>query len=272
MKAFVKAIAFLLLLTFLDFFLRQGLILQLFPLPLPKNPTIFLLYSLFAGAAWFYSRRFCKREGSEFKDLGIAFDASNRTDFYIGLLVGIVLWALVSIIQAFTAGFTWELRPEISLFNILYGLLFIFVADLGTELYTRGYPLTRCKDSFGATKAILIMTIFVGLKSYRPSLESELLVYSILIPALHTIFFSIIYFKTKRLGAGVGVHTGANFVTISIFDLRSEQAGQPIPSGIFQPNTELEALSINALQLPWVIVAGAFSIAVYFWWAKEKAS
>ena len=272
MKAFVKAIAFLLLLTLLDFLLRQGLILQFLPIPLPQSFAIILVYSLFVGAAWFISRSFCNREGNDLKDLGIAFDSSNRRDFYIGMLVGVGLWALVSIIQAFTAGFSWELRPEISLFNILFGLIFIFIADLGTELYTRGYPLTRFKDSFGATIAILIMTIFVGLKSYRPNLEPELLFYSITIPALHTIFFSIIYFKTKRLGAAVGVHTGANFVTISIFDLRPEQVGQTIPAGIFQPNTDLETLSLNALQLPWVFVAIAFSIATYFWWVKEKAS
>ena len=35
------------------------------------------------------------------------------------------------------------------------------------------------------------------------------------------------------MGAALGIHTGANFVTISIFDLRTEQVDQAIPSGFF---------------------------------------
>ena len=119
------------------------------------------------------------------------------------------------------------------------GLYSFFIADLGTELYTRGYPLARFRDSFGANGAIAIMTLFVAVKSFSTSVDGELLLYTILIPALHTIFFSIIYFKTRRLGGAVGVHTGANFITISIFDLRTEQAGQTIPAGIFQPDVDL---------------------------------
>ncbi len=110
-----------------------------------------------------------------------------------------------------------------------------------------------------------VIDIFVGFKSYSFDVEGELLFYTIMIPALHTIFFSIIYFKTKRLGAALGVHTGANFVTISIFDLRVGHPNQAIPSGVFQSNTALEDLSLTALQLPWVIIALVFSIGVYFW-------
>ena len=112
------------------------------------------------------------------------------------------------------------------------------------------------------------MVLFVGMKSFSFDMEGELLFYAMMIPALHTIFFSIIYFKTKRLGASLGIHTGANFITISIFDLRIEQPGQAIPSGIFQPSVELETLSLTALQLPWVVMALFFSVAVYIWWIK----
>ena len=176
---------------------------------------------------------------------------------------------MVSLVQSWVAGFSWVLRPDISLYNIVYGLIFIFIADLGTELYTRGYPLTRFKDSFGPIIAMAIMVIFVALKSFTFQAQGELLFYIILIPALHTVFFSIIYFKTKRLGGPVGLHTGANFVTISIFDLRDAQAGQVIPSGIFQSNVDPEVLSLTALQLPYVFAAVALSVVVYFWWVKK---
>lgn len=272
MRPSIKAIAFLLLLTILDFLLRQGFIFQFLPIPLPQQLTMLVVYGLFAAAGWFITKSFCRREAKDLNDLGISFNRQNRRDFYVGFLLGVGIWAIVSFIQAFAAGFSWELRPEISLFNVLYGLIFIFLADLGTELYTRGYPLTRFEDSFGSIWAIIIMTLFVGLKTFLFQPESDLLLYVILIPVLHTLFFSIIYFKTRRLGAAVGVHTGANFITISIFDLRPGQSGQLIPSGIFQPDTSLESLSVNALQLPWVFAAIAFSILVYVWWAKEKLS
>ncbi len=60
------------------------------------------------------------------------------------------------------AGFSWILKPNIRFFNIFYGLVFIFMADLGTELFTRGYPLTKLKDQFGGITAITIMVFFVG--------------------------------------------------------------------------------------------------------------
>lgn len=272
MKPFVKAILFLALLTVLDFAFRKGLIAFFIPFTLPQNYTILFLFTLFAACSWFITKWFCKTDKTSLDDLGISFNAKNRFEFLYGFLIGVGLWAIVSVSQSVSAGFSWILRPDINLYNIFYGLIFILIADLGTELYTRGYPLTRFKDSFGETYALAIMVFFVGLKSFSFDLEGEILFYTIMIPALHTVFFSIVYFKTKRLGAALGIHTGANFVTISIFDTRIEQPGQAIPSGIFQPNAELEALSLTALQLPWVLMALLFSVAVYFWRRKKHAT
>ena len=272
MKPFVKAILFIVILGIIDFLLRKGLVAHFIPFQLPQNFTILFLFSLFAFSSWLITKWFCKKDNMSLNDLGISFDSKNRFEFLYGFLIGFILWAIVSVVQSYTAGFAWELRSNISLFNILYGLIFIFIADLGTELFTRGYPLQRFKDSFGANTAIIIMVFIVGLKSYSFEAEGELLLYSILIPAIHTIFFSIIYFKTKRLGAALGVHTGANFVTISIFDLRIEQPVQAIPSGIFKSNVDLETLSLTALQLPWVFTALIFSVVCYFWWVKNKSN
>lgn len=270
MKPFIKALLFLAIIWIFDFLLRKGLVLHFIPFQLPHNFSVLFLYSLFAYSSWLITKWFCKKDNIRLNDLGISLDSKNRFDFLYGFLIGIVLWAIVSIVQSYAAGFSWVLRDNISLFNILYGLIFIFIADLGTELFTRGYPLKRLKDSFGAHAAIIIMVFFVGLKSYSFEAEGELLLYIILIPALHTVFFSIIYFKTKRLGAAVGVHTGANFITISVFDLRIEQPMQTIPSGIFQSNVDLETLSLSALQLPYVFMALIFSVVTYLWWVKDK--
>lgn len=270
MKPFLKAIFFLALLTLIDFLLRKGFIGFFIPNIFPQNLTILLLFTLFTVLSWLITKWFCKTDEKSLMNLGISFNTKNRFEFFYGFLIGLVLWALVSFIQSVSAGFSWILRPDFSLFNIVYGLVFIFIADLGTELYTRGYPLTRFKDSFGETSAIIIMVFFVGLKSFSFDLQGELLLYSILIPALHTVFFSIIYFKTRRLGAALGIHTGANFITISIFDLRIEQPGQAIPPGIFQSNVDLETISLAALQLPWVFMAILFSVAVYFWSIRKR--
>lgn len=269
MKPFLKAILFLIILTILDFSLRKGLIANFIPFQLPHNVTIIFLFTLFALLSWLITKWFCKTDRVTLHDLGISLISKNRTEFYFGLLIGIVLWAIVSLVQSYVAGFSWELRPNVSFYNIFYGFIFIFIADLGTELFTRGYPLKSFEKSIGANAAIVIMMIFVGLKSYSNQVVGELLIYTILIPVLHTIFFSIIYFKTKRLGAALGIHTGANFITISIFDLRPVQENQAIPSGFFQSNVDLETLSLASLQLPWVFMALIFSIAVYWWWKKD---
>lgn len=270
MKPLGKAILFLAILTILDLLTRQGIIAFILPIQFPPFVGPIVLYSLFAILSWLITRWFCRSDKITLLDIGISIDSKNRFEFSYGFLIGVALWAVISMLQSFFAGFSWELRSDISLFNILYGLIFIFIADLGTELFTRGYPLTKLKESLGANFAIIFMVFFVGLKSFSLDADSELLFYMILIPALHTIFFSIIYFKTKRLGAAVGVHTGANFVTISIFDLRPEQAGQTIPSGIFQSNVDLESLSLAAIQLPWVLIVLIFNILVYFWWKKNN--
>lgn len=270
MKAYLKAIVFLVLLTILDFLLRKGLLAFYIPFTLPLNLNVLLLFTLFAVLSWFITIQFCRSDKINLQNLGISFNNKNRIEFLSGFLIGLVLWGIVSIVQSYIAGFSWVVRPDIKLFNILYGLLFIFIADLGTELYYRGYPLSKFKDSFGSKTAIIIMVFFVGIKSYSFDLQGELLFYSMLIPALHTVFFSIIYLKTKRLGAALGVHTGANFVTISIFDLRVEQPFQAIPSGIFQANVDLETLSLTALQLPWLLMAILFSLVTFFWWTKKE--
>lgn len=272
MKQFLKAILFLTILTILDFLLRKGLIAFYIPFQLPHNFTILFLFTLFALSGWLITKWFCKTDKITLHDLGISLISKNRSEFYYGLIIGIALWAIVSIFQSHITGFSWELRPNVSLYNILYGFFFIFIADLGTELFTRGYPLKSFENSVGANAAIIIMMFFVGLKSYSNQVEGELLFFTILIPVLHTIFFSIIYLKTKRLGAALGIHTGANFITISIFDLRPELENQAIPPGVFQSNTDLETLSLTSLQLPWVFMALLFSIVVYLWWKKDKTT
>jgi len=271
-KPYIKAIFFLIILTIADFLLRKGFVASFIPFKLESNFLILFLFVLFAIFGWLVTTWFSKSDKISLGDIGISFNTKNRFEFLYGFFIGFCLWGIVSITQALLANFSWELRSDINYFNIVYGLIFIFIADLGTELYVRGYALTRFKDSFGYTLAIIIMVFFVGLSSYSPNLQGELLFYAMLIPALHTIFFSIIYFKTKRLGAALGVHTGANFVTISIFDLRVAQPNQAIPPGILQPNVELETLSLTALQLPWVFMAIIFSVAAYFWGAKLKSN
>ena len=266
MKPYIKALLFLAVVTLLELVFRKGIVPL--PIPLSKEFAVLILFTLFAILTWLITKRFAKSDQITLEDLGITTDANNRRDFILGLFIGIGIWGLVSLIQSFTAGFEWTLRTDISMFNLLFGLVFIFIADLGTELYTRGYPLTRFKDSFGANTAIVIMVLFVSLKIVSFNHQGELLMYIILIPAIHTIFFSIIYFRTKRLGASLGIHTGANFVTNSIFDLRESPDSQVIPSGIFESNVPLEELSLTALQIPYVVVALLFSLLCYIWWKK----
>jgi membrane protease YdiL (CAAX protease family) len=266
MKPYVKAIIFLILLIILDFLFRKGFFAFIIPVPVLPNIIMFFLFLLFAICSWLVTRWFCRSDNIGLNDIGVSWSKANRFEFFIGFIVGAGLWALVSLVQAFTADFSWNLRADPTLFNLLYGLIFIFIADLGTELFYRGYPLTKFKDSFGYTMAIVIMVLFVGLKSFSFEVEGELLLYSMIIPALHTLFFSIIYFKTKRIGACLGIHTGANFITISVFDLRIEQPHQAIPAGIFEPSIDVNSLSLTALQLPWIIVATVLSAAVYYWW------
>ena len=271
MKPYIKAILFLVVVYFCDFLFRKGLVGHFLPFQLPYNLNILILFTLFAIVAWFITKRFAKSDQMEMSDLGISWSKLNQKEFLIGFLVGVILWGIVSMSQSLLAGFSWVVRPDVAILSLLHGLFFIFIADLGTELFTRGYPITKFKESFGAKAAIIIMVLFVILKSFSFEQTGVLLFYSILIPALHTIFFSIIYFKTSRLGASLAIHTGANFVTISIFDLRVEQESQAIPAGIFEANTSLENLSIHALQLPWVVMAALFSIATYIWWMKKAS-
>ncbi len=267
MKPYVKAFLFLAVVTVFEYAFRKGIVP--IPIPLPPGYAPLLLFTLFALFAWLATKWFSRSDELKPRDFGISFSKGNQRDFFIGLIVGIGIWAVVSLIQSTSAGFDWVLRTDISMYNILFGLVFIFIADLGTEIYTRGYPLTKLSESFGPIIAIAIMALFTAIRSYSFGLDSEILMYVILIPAIHVVFFSFIYFKTKRLGGALGVHTGANFVTNSIFDLRETHEGQVIPSGIFEANMPLENLSLTALQLPYVIVGVLFSAVCYLWWKKD---
>ncbi|MCB0670225.1 MAG: CPBP family intramembrane metalloprotease [Saprospiraceae bacterium] len=266
MKQYPKAIFFLVLLTILDFLLRKGIVAFLIPFELPPGFMFAFLFAVFSLLAWLITKGFCQFDNLKMQDLGITFNTKNSFDFSAGFSLGILLWGIVALLQAVMAGFSWTLRPDFIIADLIFGLIFIFIADLGTELFTRGYPLTKFEKSFGARTAIIIMVFFVGFKSFSFNLGGELLLYTMLIPALHTIFFSMIYLKTRRLGGALGVHTGANLVTISIFDLRPEEQAESIPAGIFQPSAELDSLSLSMLQLPYIIMAILFSVAVFYWW------
>jgi hypothetical protein len=272
MKPIRNAILFLLILTALDVLLRKGFIAFLIPFSLPYNLNGLLLFSLFAGAALWLTQRFARFQQANLSQLGISWNKANRIEFVWGFVAGVVPWGLVAVSQAWWAGFTWEFRPNFNALTLLYGLLFIFIADLGTEVYTRGYAITQFKNQWNVPIAIGIMVLFEIIKSVAFNWGSSAGWYAIVIPVLHIVFFSFIYFTTQRLGASLGMHTGANFVTISLFDLRPGQPHALIPSGLLQADTELEALSIHALQLPWVIMAVLVCLATFMWWKKSNAS
>jgi membrane protease YdiL (CAAX protease family) len=270
-KPFIKPLLFTALLTLFDFLLRKGFVAHFIPFALPTNLNILLLFTVFACFSWLATKWFAKSDQISLKDLGVSLSAKNKLDFSFSFAIGIILWGIVALSQSFFAGFSWVLRPDFNPLSLLHGLLFIFIADLGTELYTRAYPLTKLEKDFGAKVAVATMVVFELFKSMAYNVGGDLFFYALIIPILHIVFFSFIYLKTKRLGASLGIHTGANFITISIFDLRIEQPNQAIPAGLFQASTELETLSIHALQLPWVIMAAMFSIATYIWWAKTHS-
>ncbi len=272
MKPILKGLSFLLVLTLFDFLLRKGFLGHFVPFILPYNLNVLLLFTLFAGSAWLITKRFAKSDGMRLNDLGVSLSKKNRSEFLLGFLVGIFLWGLVSISQSLITGFSWELRPDFNPISLLYGLIFIFIADLGTELYMRAYPLRKIEASYGAKMAVAVLVIFEIIKSLAYSVGGDLFFYALLIPVLHIAFFSFIYFKTKRLGASLGIHTGANFITISIFDIRTAHPNQAIPSGLFQADRDLENFSIHALQMPWVIMAFLFCLVTYFWWTKKERS
>ncbi|PCE66323.1 CPBP family glutamic-type intramembrane protease [Sediminicola luteus] len=271
MKPLLRPLVFLIVLWVLDIVLRKGFILFFLPFTLPGNLNHLLFFTLFAWVSWYLSKRMAAQAGNTMTTLGVSFNRKNNMEFYSGLLIGILLWGMVALIQGEIAGFSWVLRPESGAFNLLYGLLFIFIADLGTELFTRPYPLTQLESNYGIWFAMVFMVAFVALKSISFEVSGQLLFFSILIPALHTVFFSFIYFKTKRIGGALGLHTGANFVTISVFDLRETQTNQPIPSGLFQSDSALDGLSMVALQMPYVLMAVLLSVATYWWWRKETS-
>jgi len=269
-KPFIKPLLFTALLTLFDFLLRKGFVAHFIPFALPTNLNILLLFTVFAWLSLMVTKLFAKSDQMSLKDLGISLSAKNNLEFSLGFTLGVILWGIVALSQSFFAGFSWVLRPDFAPFSLLHGLLFIFIADLGTELYTRAYPLTKLKHDLGAKIAVITMVVLELFKSITYNIGGDLFFYALIIPILHIVFFSFIYLKTKRLGASLGIHTGANFITISIFDLRVEQPSQAIPAGMFQASTELETLSMHALQLPWVIMAAMFSIATYIWWAKSQ--
>lgn len=271
MKPIIKPLAFIGLLTLLDFLFRKGLVAYFLPFHLPYNLNGLLLFSTFALAAWWVTKMFILPEKLTLSQIGISTNADNRKDFLLGLCLGIFLWGVVSLSQAYFAGFSWELRPNVSMLSVCYGLLFIFIADLGTELFMRPYPIKALSKAYSHKTIIGIMALIELIKSTLFNLDSDLLVYAVFIPVLHVVFFSIIYLATKRIGAGLGIHTGANFITISIFDLRTAQPNQLIPAGVFQSNMALENLSMHALQVPWLVMAALFSMASYFWWQRKAA-
>lgn len=265
-KTLKPALLFLLAVLIADFLFRKGFIMILIPVGLPPGVSALILYALFTFFAWLATKFFTKSEGQRPADLGISFSEANRSQFIYGFLAGIILWGLVVLSQAYFAGFNWIWREDVSVSSVLYGLLFIFIADWGTELFDRGYGLSKLQSGLGSIWAIGILAGFVGLRSISFNADWELLLYGMLIPILHALFFSFIYFKTKRLGASLGLHTGANFVSISIFDLRDSHPNQAIASGLFQADTSLDQLSMHALQLPWVAMAMMVVLATWFWW------
>ena len=172
-----------------------------------------------------------------FKDFGLVIDKYWRSEFYAGLLLGIILMALIFGIEYSAGWITILEQSQINgidfIYGVLYGVVLFLLVGFEEEMLVRGYMFKNISEGFnfnnkpllGITIAILITSLMFGFA--HASNPNATLISSISI-CLAGIFLAVGYILTGRLALPIGLHITWNYFQGYVFGF--PVSGNTIPT------------------------------------------
>jgi membrane protease YdiL (CAAX protease family) len=204
-----KAILFCMLFTSLFFILSSTL--NFAPAPFEKfaqgvTGTVAALLSVVI---------FLKFERRRFSDIGLVFQRSTITRFFIGVLLGIcIMGLLVSGVLFFTKTVV-SVNPTSTLAEFLLATAPLLLLALMEELGFRSYPLELLRKKIGIRSAIIITSLLFAL--YHVAMGWSI-PRAFSGPAIWGLLFGIAAIYSKGIALPTGMHYAVNLTTSAFGD------------------------------------------------------
>jgi len=193
-------------------------------------------------------------ERTSLADLGLAFTRRRVAEMGLGFVVGVTLFALLTLVRVGgVAGAA--------------GLLTALLLLLPEELLFRGVAFQRLIAAIGAWPAILVSAALFG--AYH-AIGSQMwamgLFFQIAMPALGGVVFGWAAVRTRGLALPIGLHLGGNWVQSSLLTLRPLHDSAPAgPWTARLSDAQFQALHAPDLQvhLPYIVTILAIAFLVH---------
>jgi uncharacterized protein len=215
--------------------------------------SFILSFSFFMLTVYIF-RRVVDR--NSFKSLGFQFKGFER-DIAIGLLLGIVLLGVESLILYFTGHLAW-MEVHLHAVDLLSGLLLMILVAISEETVFRGYILNNLMQSMNKWVALGITALlFAVFHAGNPGITA-LALFNIFLSGL---LMGLNYLYTKNLWFAIFFHFSWNFFLGPV--LGYEVSGLPLNSLLEQNIEGPDWLTGGIFGLEGSILDGIFSVIAF---------
>lgn len=186
---------------------------------------------------------------------------SKRIIQFIGGFLFIMIVGLLNIfIESIVLNIDWKLNSVINYNSIFNAIVYHFKSALTEDLIFRGAILYLLIQRIGAKSALVIAALAFGIYhvfSYEIAFHKIILVlYVVIITGFVGYVWSYIFYKTKSIYMGLGLHLGVNLINTFFFE------SQPFGELIFTAVSRAELSEWN--NFLFLIFKGLFPTVLTF--------
>jgi len=150
-------------------------------------------------------------------NMGLTSIKTQRKEFIVGLLFGIVSISVVFIVLVLSGNAEVEsLTPHFSVYQLIYLLLFILVG-FAEEIVGRGFIMSALRQTRNIPVVIIVSAIIFALMH---SFNSGIGIIPYLNLTLVGILWSYIYIKSGNIWMGIGYHITWNYFQGNVFGFK----------------------------------------------------
>ena len=153
---------------------------------------------------------FLKFDKKSFADIGLKFNKTTLTKFFLGVTIGVGIMGLGAISVIYFSNLKIELNKNSSILNFLFWTFPLIPLAFLEEVGFRAYPLTKLKDKIGIRNSILITSILFALYHLANGWTIQ---NSFLGAGVWGIIYGLAAIYSNGISMPTGMHYAANLTT-----------------------------------------------------------
>lgn len=214
--------------------------------------------------AFFTTWLFLRFDKRSFVDIGLKWKSKTLKRFFIGLLAGLILSAVMILGLVLFTNLELELSGEYNILSFFIWTLALIPLAFMEELAFRAYPFIHLQKAIGVRFAQIIIAILFALYHF---VGGQSLFSSFIGPGVWSFVFGLAMIMSGGISLPTGLHYGANLILAAVGQHRQFESIWEIR---YEEGTNPETMNLDFAGDLIQFVLFIATIAIMEWWLRKK--